>query len=158
MIVLGVDPELSNPGVALIERDRHGWRFIESPVLHSLEELLRFLVSIGNDDVHCVCVEDLTWIDAVDHSDRVHSNAQIIRCVGAAQLFALQRRIPCVEVRPQTWKKRIAGSSKAKKEQVRTVLSKIVRGMPERIGLNRSDAIGIGVAGAMESGKKVNCG
>ena len=150
--VLGCDPGVTNPGAAVLERDAQGWRLVESPTLRSLEQFFGYLVQIGRVELRCVCVEDLTWLGAVRANDG-HGSAQIVRVVGAAQLFAAQRRIPFVEVRPQAWRKRIAGSGRATKEQVRKALRRLVSGVPERFGLNRSDAAAIALAGALGRGR-----
>ena len=151
---LGIDPGTTSVAAAIVARDAAGWRFVDSPTLSSLDGLMSYLVDISRDELHCVCVEDLTWIGATRRHRQECGSVEILRSVGAAQLFAKQLRIPFVEVRPQSWRKRIVGSGKATKQQVRTALMRIVSGMPERMGLNRSDAVAVAVAGAMEPGAK----
>jgi Holliday junction resolvasome RuvABC endonuclease subunit len=153
---LGIDPGTSNPGAAIAGRDPRGWRLIRSPVLQSLDDLLTFLETVEPGDVHCVCCEDLSWIGAAGAA-MAHGNksAEIVRAVGAAQSLAHRLRVPFVQVRPQSYRARIAGNRRASKAQVRTAVRRFVRGVPDVFGLNRSDALAIALAGAAEPGARI---
>lgn len=154
MLILGLDPGTARPAVALVARDARGWHLMESPVLKSLDDLYSWLATAP--DVECVACESVSWqfTSGARQRGTKHGfgSADILRAVGAAQLFAKQRRVPFVELPPQTWRKRVSGSGKATKEQVREWVRRVVRGVPERFGLDRSDALAIALAGAMQTG------
>lgn len=157
MIVLGADPGFSNPAVGIVERNSRGWVLLESPVLNSLDDLLSYLADC-RFDVECCGCENVSW-QFTDGARRNgiaqgYGSADILRSVGAVQLFARQRRIPFVEVMPNTWRKRVSGAARVSKRQVREWVKRCVRGVPERIGLDRSDAIAVGIAAALENGAR----
>lgn len=147
---LGIDPGTTHVAAARLKRDSSGWSLVDSPVLNSLDDLLDYLVATSRDELHCVCVEDISWLGAAKGGGHGHGSTEIVRAVGAAQLFARQLRVPFVEVRPQTWRKRVSGSGRATKEQVREWVRRVVRGVPERFGLDRSDAVAIALSAGMQ--------
>jgi Holliday junction resolvasome RuvABC endonuclease subunit len=148
-ISLGADPGLSNVAIAVAERTASGWHLLDSPVLKSLDEFLSYLAIAR--EVHCVCVEDLRWTGWAAEGHGKGSD-EIKRCVGAAQMLAKIRRVPFVEVLPRVWRNRIAGSGNATKKDVRTVLRRMVSGVPTKFSLNRSDALACAIAGSMVPG------
>ena len=149
MICLGLDPGTSNPGLCIIVRMSDGWHLCHRPVLHSLEDLEYELAHLGHVD--CCAYEDVAW--ALHRKRQGCGSGRILESVGIIKMFAAMRRIPCVQVAPNQWRKRVAGTAKASKRQVREVLSRTVHGWPKRqMSLNRSDAIAIAIAGAMMPG------
>lgn len=156
-ISLGSDPGLSSPAVGIIERSSKGWALLDSPVLRSLDDLMSYLADCPFD-VKCCSTENVSWMftpgAAKGGVKSQYGSADILRVNGAVQLFATQRRIPFVEVMPATWRKRITGSGRSSKRQVREWVKRMVRGVPERIGLDRSDSIAIAIAGATQPGAR----
>lgn len=152
MRILGVDPGTTNAAVSVVARDAAGWHLLWSPVLHNLDEFMSWLATAP--DVDCVACEDVSWqfTSGARRRGTEHGfgSADMLRAVGAAQLFAKQHRIPFVEVMPVVWRKRVSGSGKATKEQVREWVRRVVRGVPERFGLDRSDAVAIALSAGMQ--------
>lgn len=144
MIILGLDPGTANPGLAIVERDRVGWRLVNNPVLHGLDELNDALANLGHVD--CCSIESVAW--SLHAKRQGYGSGRILESVGAVRAFAMQRRIPCVTVDPKSWRKHVTGSGRATKEQAREALRRFVRGMPKRLSTNRSDAIAVAIAGA----------
>lgn len=152
-LVLGLDPGTSNPALATLNRNSNGWHILRLPVLKSLDGLLSELAAIHHSglQVGVCCVEKVAW--ALHSKTQGHGSGRILESVGALRAFAAIHRIPLVEVAPSQWRKAIAGSAKATKEQVRTLLSKRVQGWPQRQpSLNRSDAVAVAISGAGLSG------
>lgn len=157
MIVIGIDPGTSNVAACALRRNmnaRWGFELAELPVLHSLDDLAKWLRDCGlpwlvNSELgkRVVAVESVAW-SAHAGEGHGHGSGRILESVGMARMFAAMVHAQLVEVAPATWRKSIAGSGRATKEQVRTVLSKTVNGWPKGVvGLNRSDAMAIAITG-----------
>jgi Holliday junction resolvasome RuvABC endonuclease subunit len=153
-VILGADPGVSNPALALVERLGVGWRFIASPVLHSDDEAIAWICDqpLQSMGLRCIAVEDIRWSFAAEGHGR--GSGDLPELVGALRLLARQLRIPIVRVRPQTWRSAVGGSAKATKQQVREWVRRQVSGLPATLGLNRSDAIAIAIAGARMPGAR----
>lgn len=151
--LIGIDPGISNPGLAWIRGNALGFELVELPVLHSLEELIKTLGdwtnSMNNSTARrVVAVESVAW--GLHSGESGHGSGRILEAVGAARMFAEIVDARLATVAPSTWRKVVTGSGKATKEQVREVLARRVKGWPKGIvGLNRSDAAAIAVAGGM---------
>lgn len=162
MICLGLDPGTSNPGLAVVERSARSWHLLHLPVLHSFDELLAELALVGQRwDIRCASFEEVAWsVQGKHQGGAVHQNASsggVLMAVGAVRLFAAFRRIPCIGVHPNSWRKAITGSGKATKEQARlAVRQQIATGWPNgTVGLNRSDACCVAIAGPRTAGPDV---
>lgn len=157
MIAVGIDPGTSNPGLAVIERTGglERWQLRMSPVVTSLDELCNCLrgiyLAIPLQLVRVVSVEALSWLQAASKIEHGNKSYQILRAVGAAQMFSGMCRASFIEVPPQTWRKCIGLPKGASKVAARNMLYKLVDDMPAKLSLNRSDAIAIAIAGAMKA-------
>lgn len=146
----GIDPGTSNPGLAWVTINSGHLELVELPVLRSLDELVKTLAAWAKvpKPRSSVAVESVAW---GLHSGRSgNGSGRILESVGAARMFAEIIGAQYVTVAPSTWRKTVTGSGKKTKEQVRQELSKRVTGWPAgKVGLNRSDAVAIAIAGCM---------
>jgi hypothetical protein len=150
-VVLSLDPGFSSPALALQAKEGQRWSILRLPVLHSLDDLAAELAEIHHSGIHVdVCAyEEVDWSLHTKDPEvkRGNGSGLILDSVGQARLFAKIRRIPFVGVTGQTWRRAMTGRSTASKEECRTAAMTRVLGWPKgRIGLNRSDAVCIGVA------------
>jgi Holliday junction resolvasome RuvABC endonuclease subunit len=151
-----MDPGVSNPGLAVVERSPRGWNLLHLPVLKCLDDLFDELSEVRKRwDINCVSYESVAWSTQghlKNAKTKVHQNAKsqlILLSVGAVQFFAREQRVPCIEVEGKRWRKAITGNGRASKEDARDMIKRqILAGWPKReVGLNRSDAACIAVAG-----------
>ncbi len=149
---LGIDPGVSNPGLALLERVGPRWGIVRLPVLHSLDDLAAELTCIrdAGHRIATVVVEDVSFsLHSKDPNiKRGGGSGRIVEAVGMARLFAKMQDAALMELAPTTWRKRACGNGRATKAQVRTFLKHRVDGWPPGVvGLNRSDAIALAISG-----------
>ncbi len=151
LVVYGCDPGTSNPGSALLRRAESGWEILRLPVLSSLEDLLaEFLFIAQSPELHpsVVSFESVAWSLHAKNSDKGHGSGRILESVGAVRLFAKLLGVEPKEITPAEWRKKVTGSGRATKEQARVAVQRRVSGWPPgKIGLNRSDAACIALAG-----------
>lgn len=153
--LIGIDPGTSNPGLAWVSGNALGFELVELPVLHSLEELIKTLGdwadSMNSSTARrMVAVESVAW--GLHSGESGHGSGRILEAVGAARMFAEIVDARLVTIAPSTWRKAVTGSGKTTKEQAREVLRRRVKGWPKGVvGLNRSDAVAIAIAGGMRA-------
>jgi Holliday junction resolvasome RuvABC endonuclease subunit len=160
MIVVGVDPGTANPGAALLRSNQSArWRveLVELPILKSLDDLLAWLEIVGDScnsgtERRVVAIESVAWSLGV--KEQGHGSGRILESVGAAKMLAKMIGAQVVEVAPITWRKCVTGNGRSTKEQARAVMARNLLGWPNGVvGLNRSDAVAIAIAGAMCAAK-----
>lgn len=155
VISLGIDPGTTNVALAVVQREGQRWRLVHLPRLKGLDDALRRLNVTLYPDAHSVDIvaaEQVTWSTAVKKQG--HQSTDILRIVGAGQLFAEIVGAEFIEVAPNTWRKCCTGSGNATKKQVREVLSRTVLDWPKRMNQNQADAVAIAIAGAMKAGAR----
>lgn len=143
MICLGIDPGVTNIGMALMERRVNGWRILDLPPTLNLCQAFDYLC-LSSLQLNMIAYE--RQFAQAKHG---HGSMMLRDIIGAARYVARSKKIPCIEVSPQTWRKAISGSGKSTKEQCRDWLKRRVLNFPTGIvGLNRSDAICIAITGS----------
>lgn len=147
--ICGIDPGVTSPGLAVLRRERGRWVYVDSPVLHSLEELADHMQRAPW--VKLVACESVTSSVHWAGKTQGFGSARILEAVGMARYLAVQVQCPFVEVHPMAWRKSVTGSGKATKAQCRRALGALVVGWPKGAGLNRCDAACVAIAGAMRS-------
>lgn len=148
MIYLGLDPGKSHPGLGVIERTAAGWFYLDAPILKSLNDLYDAL-NVWRGRVQLACYERQDWAPGANVGHGFGSG-EVQKSVGALEAWARAERIPLVGVMPVTWRKRVTGNGRCTKQDARRFLQRVLKGMPKVIGLNRSDALAIAFAVALE--------
>lgn len=157
VISLGIDPGTANPASALLRRNNGGaWEVLRLPVLHSLEELNDELLAILNGPREIrptvVSFESVAWSLHAKAGESGHGSGRILESVGAVRMFAKVLGLVPMEFTPASWRKDATGSGNSTKEQARSIVQRRVTGWPKgKIGLNRSDAACIALAGGFHA-------
>ena len=152
---IGIDPGTSSPGLSWVRMVGSSIELVELPVIHSLEELVTTLAewadSLNTSPNHrVVAVESVAW--SLHASASGNGSGRILESVGAARMFAEFASARFFTIAPATWRKAVTGSGKATKEQTREMLKRRVIGWPSgAVGLGRSDATAIAIAGGMRA-------
>lgn len=146
MIVLGIDPGISNPGVAVLEVEGRVWRLADSPVASSRKQLIEEVV-YHSWPCDLICYEQVTNSPAWGKSG--HGSAGIVGCEWLAETIAEARGVPCIGLAPSTWRKRLTGSGRADKAMVERFVRARVSGIPKVFSEHRFAACGVAIAGAM---------
>ena len=160
LVVYGHDPGTKNPGSALLRRAGNVWEVLRVPVLSSLDDLLgelHFILQSPELRPSVVSVESVAWSLHAANTGKGHGSGRILESVGAVRLFAKLLGVPVTEFAPVQWRKKVTGSGKATKEQARAIVERTVANLPPRkLGLNRSDAICIALAGGKHAAFQQN--
>lgn len=162
MIVLGLDPGTTNPGLALLRLNARGWSVLRLPAINTQEKLWEELGVIiklpPSQRPQIIGFESVAWTLHVgaDRENKVkhgHGSGRILESVGALRLVAATMGVSPTEVHPNTWRRRIAGYHRASKEQVREILQRTVKDWPTRaVSTNRSDAAAVAITAASMHG------
>ena len=144
MLVLGVDPGSNGTGYGLVEgRDRH-LAYIDSGVIHlpqrlsfhqRIHRIFQSLVDIMGDHRPVeMALEDLFY------AKNAKSALKLGHARGAVVVASVQCHVPIFEYTPLEIKKSTVGYGRASKEQVRSMVCRIL-GIDRELPLDASDAL-----------------
>ncbi len=151
MIVLGVDPGGFCTGWGLVRRDGGRLLHLESGLIRPpkkaafpdrLAHLHRELAAILTRTT-----PDAFAIEAVFHAEHARSALQLGHARGVLVLAAAQAGLSVCEYPPATVKKAVTGNGAADKEQVRAMVSKLLRDEIEGAA-DRTDALAVAICHA----------
>lgn len=151
--VLGIDPGLSNPGLAIVARDVTGkWSLKHCPTLTSQDMFLKMLVAVSRDFIFdLICCEAIADSGAWKNKMHGKGSGKIVGAEWACKLLALQLKVPCEMVYPTSWRQTITGSGKATKEQVHKFIRIMVEGVPTICSQHKLEAMAVGITGARKA-------
>lgn len=151
--VLGIDPGLSNPGLAIISRDILGkWKLVHCPTLTSQDMFLKELVRVSlSHHIDIICCEAIADSGAWKNKMHGMGSGKIVGAEWACKLLALQLKVPCEMVYPTSWRLAITGSGKATKEQVHKFIRIMVEGVPAVCSQHKLEAMAVGITGVRKT-------
>ena len=152
--ILGIDPGSLRMGFGLIETTKDNPRLISQGVLKAdPKEDLQFRLYELFQMLRDQCQEWKPSVIAVEEpfvGVNVQSALSVARAETLVLLVASRHGISVARYAPSQVKQAVTGYGMAAKEQVRFMISAIL-GVPETIGLDAADALGVAVCHAYSS-------
>ncbi len=141
MKILGIDPGLSQTGIAILSEEkgktRHSWKTVGHKAnkerLHNYFKSLSELISTEKPDQ--------VVIENIFKGPNTKTLIKIAELRGVYLLLTQMEGLPIQEFTPREIKQSVTGSGASSKEQVRYMVKKIL-GIKEEIPLDVSDAFG----------------
>ncbi len=159
-IIMGIDPGTNNMGLAVIGIQSKSVEVVAMDVLkltrlenHALKLKKIFETVLRNIDHYH---PDELAIESPFYGKNIQSMLKLGRAQGVAIAAALHRNIPVSEYSPRKIKMSITGKGGASKEQVASMLCRIlqIREMPE--SLDSTDALGVALCHHYQGRKSAN--
>jgi crossover junction endodeoxyribonuclease RuvC len=141
--VLGIDPGLGVTGYGLVDRLGSHLLPVEFGVIRSKGEFADRLATIHRAllDVVAQYSPDVLSIERVFQGPNVASLIKLAHARSAAMLAASLRGLPVFEYTPMQIKRAVTGQGGADKEQVRFMITKLLKLKEEPRPLDASDAL-----------------
>jgi crossover junction endodeoxyribonuclease RuvC len=143
MLILGLDPALTQTGYAILDKDHYvNGGVIETISSDTMSERL-FMIY---DQLCRIMKEYLPNVVAVEHvfvNSNYESSLKLSMARGVIMMVPKIFDVNVFEYTPTHVKKSIVGKGRADKIQLRTFLPYMVNNMPENLNLNTSDAVAI---------------
>ncbi|MEO0293912.1 MAG: crossover junction endodeoxyribonuclease RuvC [candidate division WOR-3 bacterium] len=139
MKILGIDPGLSQTGIAIFSQGEEGFKISWKTLRHKkgngrlykyFEALLELIQKEKPDKI---------VIESIFHGPSVETLIKIAELRGVYLLLAEMKKLPILEFTPREIKQSVTGSGASSKEQVRFMVKKIL-GINEQISFDVSDA------------------
>jgi crossover junction endodeoxyribonuclease RuvC len=137
--ILGIDPGLSQTGIAILSREKKSTKLSWETFKHKTSNgrLYRYFESLSeliNDEK-----PDRIVIENIFKGPNTQTLIKIAELRGVYLLLAQMKKLPVLEFTPREIKQSVTGSGASSKEQVRYMVKKIL-GIEEEIPLDVSDA------------------
>jgi crossover junction endodeoxyribonuclease RuvC len=146
MFVLGIDPGLSTTGYGFVEGGAtpraHRAGVIRTGSEHTMSERLSELHR-GLTEVIRDCRPDAIAVESVFTNRNLQTAISVGRASGVALLAAAQAEVPVFEYVPTAVKAAITGDGSANKEQVQTMVARLLRLGTAPTPADASDALAI---------------
>ena len=148
-IILGIDPGTNNMGVGVIACRKENIRVVAMDVLklEKLSDHALKLERIFNTVLRSIDAfhPDELAIESPFYGKNVQSMLKLGRAQGVAIAAALHRRIPVFEYSPRKIKQSITGKGGASKEQVASMLYRIlqIEGVPDNLDITDALAVAL---------------
>jgi crossover junction endodeoxyribonuclease RuvC len=130
MIVLGIDPGLANTGYGVVQRRDGRLVALDGGVIETASELARErrLAEI-HEDVERLIAEhepDAVALEELYFGQNVRTAFAVGHARGVVMLAAGQRGLPCAGYTPQQVKGAVCGHGRADKQQVATMVARLL--------------------------------
>ncbi len=160
--ILGIDPGTNILGFAVIEVEGEAISVLEIGVLHLKEhkehhEKLREIFLEIQEIIERYLPEDLA-IEAPFFGKNVQSMLKLGRAQGVAMAAGMTMGLHITEYSPKKVKQSVTGNGNAAKEQVASMLCKMLFLNPEKLALDATDALSVAVCHHYQNGKVVSKG
>ena len=141
MKILGIDPGLSQTGIAILSEKKGGAKLSWKTVGHKKNEgrLHKYFKSLF--EIIITEKPDQIVIESVFRGPNTQTLIKIAELRGVYLLLTQMEGLPIQEFTPREIKQSVTGSGASSKEQVRYMVKKIL-GIKEEIPLDVSDAFG----------------
>ena len=158
--ILGIDPGTNILGFAVIEVERDHIRVLEIGVVHLKEkkdqnEKLRDIFLEVQEIIERYLPKDLA-IEAPFFGKNVQSMLKLGRAQGVAMAAGMTMGLQITEYSPKKIKQSVTGNGNAAKEQVASMLCKMLSLQPEKLALDATDALSVAVCHHFQNGKVVS--
>lgn len=152
MRIIGIDPGAQSTGFGLIEAQYNTLRFLRAgelkpPRSQPLPQRLKFL----HDGLADLLGQEMPAVLAMEECFfGRHARAALVlgHARGALMVAALARAIPVYEYAPRLVKLAVTGVGSARKEQVQIMVPRLLKGAPEGLGTDASDALAVAICHA----------
>lgn len=157
--ILGIDPGTNILGFAVIEVDRDQVRVLEFGVIHLKDkkdqnEKLRDIFLEVQEIIERYLPQDLA-IEAPFFGKNVQSMLKLGRAQGVAMAAGMTMGLTITEYSPKKIKQSVTGNGNAAKEQVASMLCKMLSLSPERLALDATDALSVALCHHYQNGRPV---
>ena len=141
MKILGIDPGLSQTGIAILSKDNKNNKFSWKMLKHEKDEnrLHNYFKSLR--EVIKEETPDQIVIESIFRGPNTKTLIKIAELRGIYLLLTQMEGLPIQQFTPREIKQSVTGSGASSKEQVRYMVKKIL-GIEEEIPLDVSDAFG----------------
>jgi crossover junction endodeoxyribonuclease RuvC len=140
--ILGIDPGLSQTGIAILLKDNKNNKFSWKMLKHEKDEnrLHNYFKSLR--EVIKKETPDQIVIESIFRGPNTKTLIRIAELRGIYLLLSQMENLPIQQFTPREIKQSVTGSGASSKEQVRYMVKKIL-GIKEEIPLDVSDAFGV---------------
>ena len=158
--ILGIDPGTNILGFSVIEVEGEAITVLEIGVLHLKEqkehhEKLREIFLEIQEIIERYLPSDLA-IEAPFFGKNVQSMLKLGRAQGVAMAAGMTMGLTITEYSPKKIKQSVTGNGNAAKEQVASMLCKMLSINPENLTLDATDALSVAVCHHYQNGKPIN--
>lgn len=155
-IILGIDPGSISMGFGIIEITLpHTYKLIKYGVFslrkHKDHMLRMRHIHIHMNELLKTYHPDEVAIEAIFYGTNVQSALKLGKAQGVAIATALARQIPVVEYEPRKVKKAITGNGSASKEQVASMVNRMLNITTPHPILDASDALAIALCHSQQN-------
>jgi len=157
--ILGIDPGTNILGFAVIEIEGDHVRVLEIGVLHLKEkknpsDKLREIFLEIQEIIERYLPQDLA-IEAPFFGKNVQSMLKLGRAQGVAMAAGMTMGLNITEYSPKKIKQSVTGNGNAAKEQVASMLCRMLNLNPENLALDATDALSVALCHHYQSGRIV---
>ena len=157
--ILGIDPGTNFLGFAVIEVIDQHVKVMEVGVLHLKEkkeqsEKLRSIFLDVQEIIERYLPQDLA-IEAPFFGKNVQSMLKLGRAQGVAMAAGMTMGLTITEYSPKKVKQSVTGNGNAAKEQVASMLCKMLSLSPEKLALDATDALSVALCHHYQNGRLV---
>ena len=158
--ILGIDPGTNILGFAVIDVEGDAISVLEIGVLHLKEhkehhEKLREIFLEIQEIIERYLPGDLA-IEAPFFGKNVQSMLKLGRAQGVAMAAGMTMGLNITEYSPKKIKQSVTGNGNAAKEQVASMLCKMLSLQPEKLALDATDALSVAVCHHFQNGRVVS--
>jgi crossover junction endodeoxyribonuclease RuvC len=158
--ILGIDPGTNILGFAVIEVEGDAISVLEIGVLHLKEqkehqEKLKEIFLEIQEIIERYLPGDLA-IEAPFFGKNVQSMLKLGRAQGVAMAAGMTMGLNITEYSPKKIKQSVTGNGNAAKEQVASMLCKMLSLQPEKLALDATDALSVAVCHHFQNGRVVS--
>jgi len=158
--ILGIDPGTNILGFAVIDVEGDSISVLEIGVLHLKEheehhEKLREIFLEIQEIIERYLPGDLA-IEAPFFGKNVQSMLKLGRAQGVAMAAGMTMGLNITEYSPKKIKQSVTGNGNAAKEQVASMLCKMLSLQPEKLALDATDALSVAVCHHFQNGRVVS--
>ena len=155
-IILGIDPGSLSMGFGIIEiMPSHTYKLITYGVFslkrHNDHMLRMHHIHVHMNELLKTYHPDEVAIEAIFYGANVQSALKLGKAQGVAIATALARQIPVAEYEPRKVKKAITGNGNASKEQVASMVNRILNITTPHPILDASDALAIALCHSQQN-------
>ena len=155
MVILGIDPGSRHTGYGILEVEGNRQALAEFGVLHldvtdDHELRLKHIYDRLTQDIER-CPPDECAIEMPIYGRNPQSMLKLGRAQAAAMLAVLNRQIPVTQYTPKEVKKSVTGNGRAPKEQVRSMVERLLGPQTLPPGDDLSDALAVALCHAASS-------
>jgi len=155
--ILGIDPGTNILGFAVIEVEGDAISVLEIGVLHLKEqkehhEKLKEIFLEIQEIIERYLPGELA-IEAPFFGKNVQSMLKLGRAQGVAMAAGMTMGLNITEYSPKKIKQSVTGNGNAAKEQVASMLCKMLSIKPEKLGLDATDALSVAVCHHYQNGR-----